>query len=155
MRNFEAYELNKLRVEFRIKSDMSYLQIHYENNLVAEIPLGIDTSITNQFKVFNNWLLQNVDPPLTDIERKYLYNLIEPIYDKLLNENIDIRFIMKACGSNFDKKYISIVLPNGDTLQTFFLSTLPEELQFKTMVRMKPYTLQNLKLDRFKEEKIR
>lgn len=150
MKNFELYELNKLRVNLRLKSDTSYLQIHYENNLIAEISLGIDTSVTNQFTKFNNWLLEECFP-ITPYEGRWLYHILEPLYDDLIDNDIPTYIVKRV--SIEGEEYLEITLPNADVLTTWFIKNLGNNLQFKNMVLSRNYELKNLKLDRFKEEK--
>lgn len=150
MRNVETYELNELKVELCIKTDESYLQIRYKNNLLTMIPLGTDTSITNQFKVFNNWLLEEC-APVTPYEGRWLYYILEPLYDDLMENDIPTYIVKRI--SIESEEYLEITLPSADVLTTWFIKNLGNKLQFKNMVLSRNYELKNLKLDRFKEEK--
>lgn len=150
MRNVDTYELDKLKVELCTSINETYLQIHYENNLLTKIPLGTDTLITNQFDKFNGWLLEEC-APITPYEGRWLYYILEPLYNDLIKNDIPT-YIEKRVSIE-GEEYLEIKLPNADVLTTWFIKNLGNKLQFKNMVLSKEYELKDLRLDRFKEEK--
>lgn len=150
MRNVDTYELDKLKVELCTSINETYLQIHYENNLLTKIPLGTDTLITNQFDKFNSWLLEEC-APITPYGGRWLYHILEPLYDDLIKNNIPT-YVEKRKTST-GEEYLEIKLPNGDVLTAWYISSLNEKLTFKNMMLTTDYELKDLKLDTFKEEK--
>lgn len=154
MRNVDIYDIHdteKLTVDFPKKYDGIHFVIKYLGKTLKDVLIGSkELTINEQFLVFNDWLLEEAEP-ITPYEGRWLYYILEPLYDELIKNDIPT-YIEKRKTSAGDE-YLEIKLPNADTLTTWYISSLNDKLTFKNMMLTTDYELKDLKLDRFKEEK--